>query len=284
MKKFTTTTNHSFEISVPNFQLSTEQVQELKTAIYAGIEQEEPTERKNLLSAIVAYVNKEFKDMASFIVMRSDDVLKNSCLEVNYGKLTVCRDGDSVVVNYDLAMHKVKVGKVDKTPIYENRPDFVQYTDVVKIHNLYNSTLKKDGYKDGYALKGGISAHQFNLLTILTHNLAGRLTEKDIEKLEKMGEEFACFAGTSNTQRLKAVQFWYDLFNARTGKNHKAIGFIVEELKNDKRLATFDSHHYIDTVVGEYTLLSVLISHYINTGRSVIKNSKAKNISGVMAE
>ena len=282
--KFQTTNNHTFELSIPAFVLSAEQADALKSAIMAGIEQEEPTARKDLLTAVVSAVNREFKTMATMSAMLSDDVLSTLCNGLQFGKLSLSREGDSVIINYDVAMRSVCVGKVDKTPVYENRPDFVQYADVMRMFSAYNKQLKKEGYKEGYTLKGAISAQQFNLLTVFCHNLSGKLTDKDRERLEKLGENFASFASDSNTKRLECVQFFYNLFNAHTGNDYKAIGFVVNELKNDKRLATFDSQHYISTVPGEYTLLSVLISHYVNTGRKVLEKSKARAIGTVKAD
>lgn len=281
--KFKTTNNHSFELSIPAYLLSVEQATALKSAIADGVALEEPTARRELLSAVLSEINKEFKSMATMHALLSDDIIATLCNEVNFGKLSLTKEGDSVIVNYGIAMRSVCVGKVDKTPVYENRPDFVQYSDVMRMYNAYNKQLKKEGYKDGYTLRGAISAQQFNLLTVFVHNLSGTLSDKDRERLEKLGENFKMFASDSNTKRLDCVQFFYNLFNAHTGHDYKAIGFVVNELKNDKRLATFDSQHYISTVPGEYTLLSVLISHYVNAGRNakVLHKSRAKAIGTV---
>lgn len=276
---FTTTTAHKFTIEV-NAHVPASYA-DIISAIENGINQEVPEKRDELRTFAISAVNKMFKDVATNYVMLSDDVLKTLCNGVSYGKLTATKDGDTVTINGDLSMRRVSVGKVDKSPVYENRLDYIQYTDVVRALNAYNKQLKKEGFKDGYTLKRGINASQFNLLTVFSHNLAGKISDKDMRIIEKSGEAFAPFASDSNTKRLEAVQFFYDIFNAHTGNNYKAIGFVVKELRNDKRLATFDSQHYISTIPGEYTLLSVLISHYLNTGKKALEKSKAKDIATI---
>ena len=279
--KFTTTNNHAFEITVPAHILTAEQGTALCGAIMSNVAMEEPENRRSLLSAIVSAVNADFKAKACAHVMLSDDVLVTLLNGVTFGKLSVTKDGDSLTVNYGVAQKSVPNGKVDKVTVYVNRPDYVQYSDVVRYHRAYNAKLKKEGYADGYTMKGTISAQQFNLLTVFAHNLARRLSDHDRAILDRMGDNFSNFAGESNTKRLAAVQFFYDLFNARTGHDYKAIGDVVHSLTADKRLATFDSVHYVDTVAGEYTLLSVLISHYINTNMEILNKSKAKSLSNV---
>ena len=278
---FTTTTAHKFTIEVNDYIPS--DYAPIISDIEDGINQEALEKREELLSLVISTVNKMFKDIATNSVMLSEDVLRRLCNGVCYGKLSVSKDGNTTVINGGFAQKKVMTGKVDKVPVYEIRRDFVQYTDVVRALNAYNKQLKKEGFKEGYTLKGGINAPQFNLLTVFSHNLAGKISDKDMKIIEKSGATFAPFASDSNTKRLEAVQFFYDIFNAHTGNNYKAIGFVVKELKNDKRLATFDSQHYISTVPGEYTLLSVLISHYVNTGlkKEVLEKSKAKDISSI---
>ena len=280
---FKTTNNSTFEVEVFDHIPAPEDVRDIIETIEECVSAEELSSRNDMLSTMVSTVNRMFKECACNYAMLSGDVLRTLCNGVSYAKIYITKDGDSVILNPGIAERKVKVGTVDKTPIFETRPDYIQYTDVVRAYNAYNKQLKKEGYKEGYTLKGGINARQFDLLTVLCHNLAGKLTEKDTRTLERLGETFANFASDSNAKRLEAVQFFYDLFNSHTGDNYKAIGFIVKELKNDKRLATFDSQHYINTIPGEYTLLSVLISHYINTGKKVLEKSKAKNISDVGA-
>lgn len=276
---FTTTTAHKFTVEVvdaiPN------SYNDIIASVEDGINQESPEKRDELLSLVISTVNKMFKDIATNSVMLSDDVLHRLCNGVCYGKLSVSKDGNTTTINGGLSQRKVMTGKIDKIPVYEIRNDFIQYTDVVRALNAYNKQLKKEGFKEGYTLKGGINAPQFNLLTVFSHNLAGKISDKDMKIIEKSGATFAPFASDSNTKRLEAVQFFYDIFNAHTGNNYKAIGFVVKELKNDKRLATFDSQHYISTVPGEYTLLSVLISHYVNTGKKALEKSKAKDIATI---
>ena len=279
--KFRTTTNHDFEITVPGHILTAEQGTALCGSILSAVAMEEPENRRSLLSTVVSAVNADFKAQACAHVMLSDDMLKTLLSGVTFGKLSVGKEGDSLTVNYGTAQKYVPNGKVDKTTVYAIRPDYVQYSDVVRFHHKYNAQLKKEGYADGYTMKGTISARQFNLLTVFAHNLARRLTDRDRAILDRMGDNFSNFAGESNSKRLSAVQFFYDLFNARTGNSYKALGYIVHSLTADKRLSTFDSVHYVDTVPGEYTLLSVLISHYINTGVEILNKSKAKKLSGV---
>lgn len=280
---FKTTNNHKFSIEVVDHLPDIGTMSDIIADIEDGVALEELSTRDELLSTVVSAVNRMFKEVAVNAVMLSGDVIRSLCSGVTYAKIYASKDGDSVTLNGGIAERKVKVGTIDKTPIFENRPDYVQYTDVIRAFNAYNKQLKKEGYKEGYTLKGGINARQFDLLTVFCHNLSGKLSDKDVRTLEKLGETFATFAESSNTKRLESVQFFYDLFNSHTGKNLKAIGFIVNELKNDKRLATFDSQHYISTVPGEYTLLSVLISHYINTGKKVLEKSKAKKVVDVTA-
>ena len=279
--KFTATNNHSFELTVPGHILTAEQGTALCGAILSNVAMEEPDKRRSLLSTVVSAVNADFKAQACAHVMLSDDVLKSLLSGVTFGKLSISKDGDSLTVNYGVAQKSVPNGKVDKTTVYVNRPDYIQYADVVRYHRAYNAKLKKEGYADGYTMNGTISAQQFNLLTVFAHNLARRLSNHDRTILDRMGDNFSNFAGESNTKRLSAVQFFYDLFNAKTGNDYKALGYVVHSLTADKRLSTFDSVHYVDTVPGEYTLLSVLISHYINTGVEILNKSKAKKLSGV---
>lgn len=280
---FKTTNKEAFTIEVTEHLPTPTAMADIIATIEECVSAEELSARDDMLSAMVSTVNRMFKDCACNYAMLSDDVLRTLCDGVSYAKIYITKDGDSATLNAGIAERKVKTGMVDKTPIYAHRPDYVQYTDVVRAFNSYSKELKKAGYKDGYTLKGAINARQFDLLTVFTHNLSGKLTDKDMRTLEKLGETFTNFASDSNTKRLQSVQFFYDLFNAHTGKTHKAIGFVVNELKNDKRLATFDSQHYISTVPGEYTLLSVLISHYINTDKKVLEKSKAKSLGDVSA-
>lgn len=279
--KFRTTNNHDFKIIVPAHVLTAEQGTALCGSILANVAMEEPDNRRSLLSAVVSAVNADFKARACAHVMLSDDVLKSLLSGVTFGKLSVSKDGDSLTVNYGTAQKSVPTGKVDKVTTYANRPDYVQYSDVVRYHRQYNAKLKKEGYTDGYTMRGTVSAQQFNLLTVFAHNLARRLSDRDRAILDRMGDNFGNFAGESNTKRLSAVQFFYDLFNAKTGNDYKALGYVVHSLTADKRLSTFDSVHYVDTVPGEYTLLSVLISHYINTGVEILNKSKAKKLTNV---
>lgn len=280
---FKTTNKEEFVIEVINHLPAPADMAEIILTIEECVSAEELSSRDDMFSAMVSTVNRMFKDCACNYAMMSDDVLRTLCNGVSYAKIYTTKDGDTVTLNAGIAERKVKTGVVDKTPIFAHRPDYVQYTDVIRAFNSYNKELKKAGYKDGYTLKGAINARQFDLLTVFSHNLSGKLSDKDLRTMEKLGDTFASFASDSNTKRLQSVQFFYDLFNAHTGKNHKAIGFVVNELKNDKRLATFDSQHYISTIPGEYTLLSVLISHYINTDKKVLEKSKAKSLGDVSA-
>lgn len=280
---FKTTNKEVFTIEVNDHLPAPTAMADIISTIEDCVSAEELSARDDMLSTMVSTANKMFKECACNYAMMSDDVLRTLCNGVTYAKIYTTKDGDTITLNAGIAERKVKTGVVDKTPIYANRPDYVQYTDVIRALNSYNKELKKAGYKEGYTLKGGVNARQFDLLTVFTHNLSGKLSEKDMRIIERLGETFANFASDSNTKRLQGVQFFYDLFNAHTGDNYKAIGFVVNELKNDKRLATFDSQHYISTVPGEYTLLSVLISHYINTGKKVLEKTKAKSIADVSA-
>lgn len=279
--KFHTSNNHDFEITIPAHTLTAEQGTALCTSILSNVAMEEPDNRRSLLSAVVSAVNADFKAQACAHVMLSDDVLKSLLSGVTFGKLSVSKDGDGLTVNYGTAQKSIPNGKVDKTTVYAVRPDYVQYSDVVRYNHKYNAQLKKEGFPNGYTMKGTISAQQFNLLTVFAHNLARRLSDHDRAILDRMGDNFSNFAGESNTKRLSAVQFFYDLFNAKTGNDYKALGYVVHSLTADKRLSTFDSVHYVDTVPGEYTLLSVLISHYINTGVEILNKSKAKKLANV---
>lgn len=282
--KFTTSTNYSFEITIPAHVLTAEQGFILCTAVNLGVAQEDPDKRNAFRSTVVSALNAEFKSQACAHAMLSDDVILSILSGLKYGKLYISKDGDTVVVNYGTAEKMVQDGKnADGSKRMVNRPDWLQFIDVVRFHKRYNAKLKKEGHADGYTMKGNVDPKQFNLLTVFGHNLAGRVSDYDRTLLSQMGDDFAVFAEKSNGKTLKAVAFWYALFNTRTGKNYQPIDFIAKALRKDKRLATFDSIHYTDTVPGEYMLLSVLMSHYINTGVKVIENSKSKKLSGVTA-
>lgn len=285
-KSFITTTNHKFEIDVVNSTLTAEQAQALIDSIETNLAMEVPENKQTLLATVVSSVNASFKAIACHNTMLSTDVLGKLALGVHYGKLYVARENDVVTINYDVAQRVEKVKKVDNNWVYATRFDYVKYTDVMRAYRAYNAELKKSGFKDGYALQGGLSPEQNMLAIVAVHNFVGKLSEKDIARIEKMGSLFNSFTKTSKTGRLEILEYFYALFNEKTVQTLKPIGFIVDKMAQDKLLATFDSMHYTDTVPSEQAFIDVVLMHYINTGlaTSVIEKNRGKKLSDVAQE
>lgn len=284
-KQFTTTNNaHNFSVTVNTARPGAEEWHTIIDAIENGVKHEPLASREDFTAFVVGEVNAMIKTLAIEAVMFSADVLSVLCGGVTYGKITLEKDGDAITLNGGTSGRYIAAGKVDKETLYDFRPDYILYSDVAKAFKRYTREKKKAGDKTAYTLAGDIPFEYSKMLTVFAHNLSDRLSAEDVAKVEKAGKKFAAFAATSTAKRLEAVQAFYALFNSRTGAEHKAIEFIVKSLRKDKRLATFDSMHYTDTVPGECAVLDVLIMHYVNTGKAVHNKSRAKSIGEAFAE
>ena len=285
MFKTFTTSNEDFtlDLTIASAVYDGEIASDLVAKIEDFVANEEKEHREELQKDIVTWCNNAFRSHAVLSVVYSDDMMRDLANGVICSRITV---GEGNALNVGTS-EKAVTWKDEKTgkKVTEYRPDWIQYSEVVRKVKDLEAEAKKDGYKDfKIILSSDLNPRQEQLLTVTMHNYCGEISDKDRRRISGMGEDFTTMLATSATKRLEALTFWYELFNSHTGKDLKPIGKIVKLILQDKRLATFDSVHYRNTIAREDVMLSVLLSHYNNSGKRVADNSRSKSLSTIRPE
>lgn len=283
-KTFTTSNElHSIDLTIASAIYDGEKATDLISKIEDFVANEEKEHREELQKDVIAWCNTSFRSLAVLSVVYSSDVLRDLANGVICSRITV---GEGNTMNIGTS-EKAVTWKDEKSgkKVTEYRPDWIQYSEVVRKCKDLEAEAKKEGYKDfKVVLSGDLNPRQEQLLTITMHNYCGEISEKDRRRIANMGEDFSTMLATSTTKRIEALTYWYELFNGHTGKDLKPIGKIVKLILQDKRLATFDSVHYRNTIAREDVMLSVLLSHYNNSGKKVVDNSRSKSLSTIRPE
>ena len=237
--------------------------------------------------AFAEFINKisnGLKQNALDLVIDSADHLKALALVPTYGRVSYNADKNTL-------SHKTEAG----------------YIDVITFDRGINDRNKANKNVEGYKMvkaNYGLNPQQNALVTLFSHIACNTLTESDKAELLRIcnkankGAEQTALKGfykvamsdgvPSNKAQADVMNYFYGLFNARTGNTHKAVGsykvngtaesITAFELA-EKTMRKFNPKkwEYSDNC-GNFThSLYAILTQYINTGKELANKGKGQS-------
>ena len=217
---------------------------------------------------IIAAINRTMKNNAIADVVFSKNIFAALAQRVTYGKYAI-HPGESgtgyTLDSFDIADKIVKVinpktGKKED----ERRKAFVTYADCVRYVKAMNTENKKNGAAL-YTIPGDFGADAMRKIRYFILAANGRLTEENKAMLTERGADYAPFLEDkdSNNGKKARVQVFYDIFNAATGKNVKAIHHVENNVV--KECTTYNSMYKLDKDSNETAYISALFNEWLNS-------------------
>lgn len=228
-----TINGESYTINVENGAISDADRATLKNAVNFSA----PEERDDKVKKFVDSVNSLLKWSAceSIVANYADDMVKGVLSRVTYAKFAYNANKNTLDY-FDVA---------EKGGI----PVFVEFSDMLKYIRDYNKNVESDS--DKLTISGDFIRKDYALLVIFRHYLLGKLSERDAERVEKITADNPELAkvlkgfcklrngeSASGTAQQEILDYFYGLFNAKTGKSVKAK--VKFESEKGEKITAFD--------------------------------------------